>query len=243
MELQENDIQLLSDFWYGRLNEQETKTLEQKLQADPIFRQSAKELFIILDGLDKKRRQEIKAHYSRNKSSDFPPKSGPKIWPIWIKMVAAFIVIALSVFFVETQFNARSETQSMIDSSYRKHFPCNDFEMGDEEKLEDLLLEYELKKYKRVAPKLAEFFNMTNDSTALLYSGVAYFLAKRDLEAVQQLTLLSKSEYYGPNANWYLALSYLSLGNKDQAKTLLKSIVHDQLPRASEAEKLLDRMR
>jgi Tetratricopeptide repeat len=241
MELQENDIQLLSDFWYGRLDETQVKALEKKFEADPVFAKSAKEFFIVLEGLDKKRRQKIRAYYHPAPRIELNPPPNAKIWPISFKIAAALLFIAVSYLFILPHFYARTETQKMADL-HRKHLPNEEYVMSEEEELEELYLKYDAKKYKNVAPKLAKFYAATNDSTALLFSGISYFLAKNDQKAVEQLRLLTKSDYYRDPATWYLALSYLSLGDKDRAKALLKSIVRNKHPQATKAEKLLMRI-
>ncbi len=240
MELQENDIQVLSDFWDGHLDEDETAVLEQRLLNEPEFASAAREFFLALNSIDKLRRQKI-ADQFKTPDPLHPPDT--KVRPIWIKLVAAFFVIAVSALLAFNLMHVPSNLKLLADQS-RNHYaaPLN---LGDD--TDDLLEIYEKadekgdekeQKYAYVAPLLAKVYDAKRDSIALLYSGIAYCLAKEDQKAIRQLRNLINTRYH-KDAAWYLAVSYIGKGRKKKAVPLLQSIVDGKLPRAAKAQLLL----
>jgi tetratricopeptide (TPR) repeat protein len=241
MELQENDIQLLSDFREGLLEEPQMEALEQRLKSDPEFSRAARELFLTLDSLDRLRRLKIRAKYA-NTDIDAPtvhPLPQPRVRPIWIKLVAAFLLLTVSSLLSFNLWYVLPQLKKMADEK-RDHY---DAELNLGEEIDDLLGEYQREQnYANIAPRLAEFHETKGDSLALLYSGISYCLLKEDQEAIKQLKQLINTRYHEAAA-FYLAVSYLGKGRKKLARPLLRSIVNGEPPLAAKAQQLLEEIK
>ncbi|WP_109301763.1 lipopolysaccharide assembly protein LapB [Aquimarina sp. AU474] len=141
--------------------------------------------------------------------------------------MAATIAVILGIGSI-LWFNAnRTNENQKLYAAYYEPFPIEDTTRGESTNdLGDALLHYAKGEYDRVITTLEELVHIPDQEQLSLYLGNSYMNTGEEQKAIDIFKNIDNNSKYYENAQWYLALTYLKLGDTKQLKPLLTAIIN-----------------
>ncbi len=103
--------------------------------------------------------------------------------------------------------------------------------------------EYENGRYPQTVKLLNEYLRSNNNENAFFYTGMSLGMIKKYRQAISPFKSAAQSKsFIAPVAKWYLALSYLELGEAKEAAALLKELENDD-SHGADARLLLQKLK
>lgn len=241
MALSENDIVLIEKHCEGLLTEEEEVILNEKEKLFPDF---AKEMVLqktMIAAIRLKDKKLLKEELKKEAGKIILPATG-KNSPIWYYAVAASIlVLIVSVF-------ALLPSKNSLFNTYYTPFPENPItrsETGSMGDYELAMQQYSIGNYKQALATFLLINNNENQDEIALYIGNCYLSMGQPKMAIGylQVAVNSSNKAIVVQSKWYLALAYIDVGSKPQAKEQLTVIATGESPYKGKAEILLQKLR
>lgn len=160
--------------------------------------------------------QEIKEEEQQESSSGFS-----KYWKI-----AAAIIVLIGVSALLWIPNFAPIQGGGLYATYYEPFPVEDTTRGeDTQDFAEVLTAYSKGEYQQILSQLEEITNAKDSNQFDLYLGNSYMNTNHEKKAIPIFESIAKTSKYYENAQWYLALTYLKLGDKKQVISILKELV------------------
>jgi tetratricopeptide (TPR) repeat protein len=220
-------IELMERYYDGHLSEEEKASFEQRLYHDELFSEEY-ELFIkVRQGLESAGEEELRAKLNAADAELPAPfiehKSNTKITKFFL-IAASFAVLIISAYFL-----------FVSDNFSYKHFEERETGlpvlMNSEinNSLDQAMIYYKQKEYEdsyRILNNILEE-NPSND-TLLYFNGVVLYELENYSEATSYYKeIIDTESAYREKAEYRLALAYLRLDKKNDAKSILRKITSE----------------
>jgi len=243
----EKDIALLERYFDAELNEEETKYFASRVEQDEDFNALVKREKVIIGAI---RNQGLLDNLAYLKSIEekiegdhaIPFYANFKTWHYY--SAAAVIVLLIAVKFL---FPSQQQTSEQLFTSYFKAYP-NMFEptlRGTNEitNRTEAFQAYEHGDYQKASLLFSELLKENREPGMLLLLSNANLMLGQVSEAQKNLvTLIEESDELDIQAKWYLSLSYLKSGDKENARKMLKELGETEISYASKAKELLEKV-
>lgn len=150
---------------------------------------------------------------------------------ILLRAVAACIVLGLAIWGV---LNVQSNTSEEVFANYFQPYEFGKVIRGEnqdmEQKLKQALGYYDQENFEKALPLFQELAaNDTKATNFQFYSGICLLGLKKSKEAIASFEKVNQANdrrLQAP-AEWYLALAYLQLGQREEAQKRLQQIIEN----------------
>ncbi len=217
-----NNEVLFERFLKGDLSTKEKEALELEIQLNEDLR---KEFELFRDAYDLVGYMERREIYAKVKGK-YEKRDSKRIRK-YASYVIGIVLTLLAVLLFYKSMNFETNEPIDIAQEYFEPYPDRITTMGNNKnKLLDAMSLYNNGDYEHAITKFDSF---ENDSTALFYLSVSLMATKKFERASEILKTIHNNEShpYSEASGWYLALSQLSLGEKEAAKKILNNIAND----------------
>lgn len=195
-------------------NHHEIKVHEERLMNDNKYNADFKAFLLSLDGLTYIEKEEIREKVEQVQLIKNRSKSTNRKW---LAAAASFLLI-LSAYFV-----LNNSKQPKLFDQYFEPYGDRITNMSDNSSpLEKCMGDYNKKNYKIAIECLSE----QSGPDAKFYMAMSHLNSGESDKSIEILSTLQNIDFtFKESSRWYLALSYLSEKNYDQASVLLKRIL------------------
>jgi tetratricopeptide (TPR) repeat protein len=232
---------LIEKYIQNRLSPEEALMVDELLQNDVNFEKE-----LTLQANLKKAIKKDDDDQFRNLISEIESKAkieNPQTKRSYVKWLAAasiVVLLGLGYFFTMDQTVSNNELFASYFEPYRN--VIQPLERGSERQDEKTLafLAYEKGDYEKAIQLFTDLYNVTKESYYLFYKANALLKLEKANEAVPiLLEHLKTKDTLTEKTTWYLALAYLKLNDKSNARITLKKVIADGTYKTLEAQKLL----
>ena len=243
----EQDIALVEKYFDAELSEAELTLFNSKVAQDEAFKSLVHREKIIIGAI---RNQGLMDNLQYLKSiedkiqGDQANPAGPRIKTWYYYAAAAVVTLLISVTFF--LFPSQHTSEDLF-ASYFTAYP-NVFEptMRGTDMTTDrteAFQAYEQKDYQKAAELFTALLAEEKDPEVLLLLGNSNLMLGRTAEAQQNfVTLIQDFDDLDIPAKWYLSLSYLKSGDRENARKILAELGETEVSYASKAKELLDKV-
>lgn len=234
----------LDAYFDGSLSEEEKVEFEQRLMHDPSFKEEFEFQQSLRQSLRKREHEQIREMFARENAS-VPTKTFRIRRFIPALIAASLLLMATIGYFLLTSPPPSDYSQLFVAYFEPYENVIHPIERGNP--MEDLrsraFYAYENQQYEDAIDLFRQLAEQQPDPYIDFYSGIVLLQLDRNKEAVDRfhryLDLEGKLE---DRATWYLALSYLKIGDTAKASVLLREIISADGYKSEQAEAILDQM-
>jgi tetratricopeptide (TPR) repeat protein len=242
----ENDITFVERYFDAELNEEEKKHFASRVKQDEAFRSLVQREKIIIGAI---RNQGLvdNLHYLKsveeklqgNHAVVFPSRI--KTWYYYAAAASIAILVAVT-FLLPSQ-----ESSDQLFASYFSVYP-NVFEptvrgTAQATTRTEAFQAYEQGDYEKASLLFTDLVKEKNEPGVLLLLGNTNLKLGRVEEAKKNfVTLIKDFDDLDLQAKWYLSLSYLKSGDKENARKILRELGETEISYASKAKELLKKV-
>jgi FimV-like protein len=232
---------LIEKYILNRLSAKEALLVDELLQNDINF-----ESELLLQANLKKAIKKEDDDSFRNSISELESKAkmeSPLTRRSYVKWFAAasiIVLLGLGYFFTLEQKTSTNELFASYFEPYRN--VIQPLERGNDQQDEKSLAFYAYEKgeYEKAIQLFTNLFTTTKEPYYLFYKANALLKLEKANEAVPLLLEhLKTKDTLTEKTTWYLALAYLKLNDKTNARTALKKVIAEGKYKTKEAKKLL----
>ena len=233
---------LIEKYIQNRLSPEEELLVDELLQNDSIFEREftlhANFKEVIKKDDDDNFRNLISELESRAKIESPMPR---RTYMKWLAAASIVLLLGLSYFLSMDQKATSNELFANYFEPYRN--VVQPLERGSDQQDEKSLafIAYEKGEYDKAIVLFSELYTTTKEPYYLFYKANALLKLQRANEAVPLLLEhLQTKDTLTEKTNWYLALAYLKLNDKTNARITLEKVISDGNYKTVEAQKLLN---
>jgi tetratricopeptide (TPR) repeat protein len=244
MTLSDNDLAAIDGYFKQSLSDKDKQAFEHRLATEPAFRQAVQEYQAVVAVVNTVQEREQKARLSQIDAT-MPPFETPvrrlNYW--WAAAASALVLVGGSLWLMNRDHDMIQLKAPVTD--YFEPFPALGITQGNEAKeMRNVALRtYAVSDFKKAIPLLEQSFQMQADSLLLFYKGLALLGNGQAVQAEQVLKTLHPSENVPKETiDWYLALTYVQLENRDKAIILLKKVANTEGGYQTKAKELLAKL-
>ena len=158
----------------------------------------------------------------------------------WLAAASIVVLLGLSYFFTMNQKASNNELFASYFEPYRNVVQPLERGSDQQDKKTLAFLAYEKGEYEKAIQLFTDLFSDTKEPYYLFYKANALMKIDKANEAVPLLLEhLKTKDTLTEKTTWYLALAYIKIDDKPNARTALKKVIADGTYKTSEAEKLL----
>ena len=247
--------QEIEQFLKGQLSQQEAARFESKVNNDPELARDVEFYsnlkFTLKNAELIKANQSIKAVMSQKAlDPDFDLKGIDAFKNPWWGGTTGLLTIGVlvmgllaSVFFINQQSN-RLSPQPELSQEYLTPFESLIATSSEEETPLSLGIDYYNQgNYSEAINWLNRYLAGEPNEGAQLYLGISYLMQGEVQNALETLTpVVDEEGIFSPPAQWYLALTYINLGDLETARTLLQKLQGDPVFEERGLSELLEQL-
>lgn len=229
--------ELIEKYIQNRLTPQEKRTLDNLIDTDPNFKNTLKVQIDLKKAITAADNDAFKELLSKIESTNTIKRRNYTKW-----LAAASIVLLVGLSYVLFINNKPSNDE--LFSSYFEPYRnvIQPIERGGDlqDEITIAFTAYEKGEYKKAFELFSKLHTSTNESYYLFYQANALLKLEKAKEAIPLLLEhLKTKDTLTQKSRWYLALAYLKLNNKNEAKAVLKKVITDGNYKKKEASELL----
>ncbi len=160
----------------------------------------------------------------------------------WLAAASVVLLLGLTYFLTLDNKASHNELFTAYFEPYRN--VIQPIERGSPQQDEKTLAftAYEKGEYKKAIKLFSKLYASTKESYYLFYQANALLKLEKATEAVPfLLEHLKTKDTLTEKSRWYLALAYLKLNNKEEAKKTLKKVISESNYKSKEAKELLEK--
>ncbi len=241
------------DFIYSSLNEEESKSdfpfsnASSKPEIDDITKQWVEDWNSKDNSKNKdtkERRDFINSALNKTENQN-PKENKPKSHSL---RIIGYVAAALIAILLVIKSLTPSETPDSLYQEYYK--PLNAFSSitrgdGKTDNFSEAVKNYNQGEYQQASIMFSELVNIDkNNSKYLFFNGITQLQLGNYQLAISNLNqVISTNNEFTKDAQWYLGLAYLKVGEKDNATLQLKKLTTTKGYYQKQAQDLLDRLK
>jgi len=228
---------LLEKYIQNRLSQEERAEFDTLLSNDVAFK---KEVDLHIN-LKKVAQHEDDADF-RNLIADFetvkPQQSSN--YTKWLAAASIILLLGLSYFFNLNNTTSSNELFNNYFEPYRNVIQPIERSTTQQNEKTMAFMAYEKGDYAKAVQLFTNLYNTTKEPYYLFYKANALLKLEKADEALPLLQEhLKTKDTLTDKTHWYMALAYLKLKDKENAKKLLQKVITEGKYKTKEAEKLL----
>ncbi|MFK7906941.1 MAG: tol-pal system YbgF family protein [Chitinophagales bacterium] len=253
-----DDTDGIHDYLEGDMDKTALEAFEELVNNDPQLKQEVEWHKNFKDAVFVAEKEELaqrvkeliaveKEQGSKDNSVVSLPKPSNQKRFYWIAAAAVLLLtFGLGLLFMPNNEN------SLLVNELQKTYAAPVVTMGENEPNSDQIWQesisaYQLKDYKKVVLLLSQKEQHSSlDSEQKFYLGLAHLYQEKGQtqKAIQYFATAKKENpmLYEENSNWYIALAYLKVDDKEAAKEYLQQIVSTKSWKHQEAQELLEEL-
>ncbi|WP_339918265.1 tetratricopeptide repeat protein [Yeosuana marina] len=233
--------ELIEKYIQNKLSAEEALMVNQLLENDINFKTE----FTLQTNLKKAVKKDDDAHF-RNLISDIESKAKIES-PIkrhsyakWLAAAGIVLLLGLSYFFTMNQKPSTNELFASYFEPYRNVVQPLERGSDQQDKKTLAFLAYEKGEYEKAIALFTDLYTTTKEPYYLFYKANALLKLEKANEAVPLLLEhLKTKDTLTEKTTWYLALAYLKLNDKPNARITLKKVITEGKYKTTEAQELL----
>lgn len=235
--------ELIDKYLNGQMTADESAAFEKRCEAEPDFASSVrlhvKAEYVARTHARRSRFEAFNQEYDRLQGDKGSGSSSKRYW-----IAAAAVIALLLSFFAIYQSTSPSAPQELY-AAHVEPFPLSFRRDAKSSEWERLSLAYHQGDYPSAIAAAHVLLADTNQQQAKLWMclGVSQLMNQQPEAAIRSLQQVASSSSFIENAQWYMALSYLKLGEGEKAQDILKSISNSQHYKKEAAEEILQRLK
>ena len=231
--------QLIEKHFQKQLSDGEQRLFDQLMAEDPTF----KEEVVFQEQVRRVAEEEDDAQFRELLSdfeSDYAEKPSQKSYPKWLAAASIILLVGASYFF----FPKGTETPQELFAEHFEPYRNVVHPIVRSSEQQDLktaaFAAYEQGQYEEAIILFDELYENGQASYYLFYKANALIKLARAREAIPLLeSHLKTQDILAEKSPWYLAMAYLKLEDKTNAKKWLEEVVKQQKYKAATAQELL----
>ena len=149
----------------------------------------------------------------------------------WAIAAVGLVLVTVGVWQFWGGYREKDAKMKSIAAEYFEPYPALGITMGDEkvDVKTEALRTYAVNDFKKAIPLLQKAFEVENDTMLLFYRSIAFIGIGQPSNAEVKLKDLLYSEIVPRElVQWYLALTYIELDEKEKAYSLLKEVANTE---------------
>jgi tetratricopeptide (TPR) repeat protein len=235
----------IDNYLTGNVSEPERTAFEQRLQTDESLRAVVEEQTLLREGIARASRKEI-LQSLRELEASLPAAEAPAIplWRnAWLQVAAGVSLLTVCAYLLWPT----AQEPATLFADYFEPYPnvimptVRGAVENDSTVKAQAFRAYDRQEYTK-AIELFETLNL-QDATALLYLGNSYLASGQPEKALPLLEkVLNNYDVFHEQAEWYIAISYLKLEERDKAKEALRKVVVREGSYKSKAQLILEKL-
>lgn len=226
----------------NQMNNNEQKQFQLELERNPDLKKITEKKAILISGIKAGFENQLKEKLKREDQYLNGRKRNRRF--IFIPGIAAAIFIAFAAYFFINKM--RHDPVRLYAEYYQSYPNVNQPLTRDLDQNENPFFLYEKGEYRKALDRFnSRLEAFPGDEAAIFYSGIIYMELKDFKEAIEyfkNVTDLGQTRFSRP-AQWYMALSYIALGNSEMALENLREIAKKDDRYGTDAEKILERLK
>ncbi len=236
MEQEEKDMELVSDYLYHRLGDEERLAFEARMAVDEEFRSFYEEIRLMIRGIGSYGRRENlrKVELLESELSAGAParvrslKSAKRYY--WLAAAAVAVIAVSSVLLTGP---GQPDTQSLFENYYEPYpnvfEPTRRGEPTESEvsRRKKAFIAYDNARYGEAAQLFEGLIvdsDKINQDIVSLYLGNCYIELGRTADAIDIFEKIEKESVMRDQAHWYLAMAWIKEGQIDKARKVLEEL-------------------
>jgi len=233
-----NKEELIERYFSEQLTNEEFLELKTLLEEDAEFRADFHHQLEIQQTIAKE-----KSAYLKDRFKELDKKTAPR--PKWYQL-AATVAILIGIGLGYIFFSGQTDYQDIYADNFEA-YPnvvsptVRGHSNTDNQDMQSAFRLYDSQQYAKAAHLFGELYKDTQKDYAYFYEAVSLMAAGQTDKAVSNLEQHQwiAPEKYQTNAQWYVALGYLKLENKEKSIIYLKKVANSSAPIANQARKIL----
>jgi len=229
--------ELVNKYFEQRLSDEEKAVFESLLQNDSEFAKEVAYQKNVKKAITLNERETLKQALQSFENNKKENKNNPKFWYIAAVFLLFFGGLAW--------FQFMQDSPEQLYQEYYQSYPnvVAPTVRGDNDRniKSDAFYEYDSGNYQKALELFSKIYTDETLDYALFYQAMTLMELKRYDEAIAAFDQFKTSDdnAFSPFVNWYKALSYLKLNEKEKAIQLLKELSEKENPQQQMAKKLL----
>ncbi len=233
---------LLENFIQGRLTEKDQQEFDRLLTTDEVFRTEVNfhsNLKSVTQAEDDDNFRALLADFEAE--AGLEKSSIPRIPTKWLVAASVILLIGISYFFMIDQ---NLTSQELFIKNFEPYpnvvHPIVRGKEGIDTKTVAFRA-YQTGDYETSAELFEELYTVTEESPYLFYQANSLIQLNKAKEAIPLLqNHLKAGDDLSDKTNWYLAMAYLQIDDKENAIKMLESVLRNGKFKAEEAKDILD---
>ncbi|NBP69962.1 MAG: hypothetical protein EBR30_19370 [Cytophagia bacterium] len=241
--MQEN-LDIVDRYLEGSLSEQERTAFEEKLLHDETLRQQVDEMKLMRAGIIRASRRAALENL-KTLESTLPPveKKGLTLWAnIWLQAAAVLVIGLITYALWPTSVDEKEFLSTDFEVYPNVIMPTVRGEIPNDSTLKALAFRaYDQKQFEEAE----QLFNRIDnkDVNILFYLGNCYIATKQPDKALPLFkNVLNDYNVFDEQAEWYIAVSYLKLEDREKAKETLNKIAASESSYKAKALLILEKL-
>lgn len=233
-----NKEELIEGYFSGQLSNEEFLDLKTLLEEDAEFRNEFHQQLEIQQTIAQEKSAILKDRFQA-----LDKKTAPR--PKWYQL-AATVAILIGIGLGYIFFSGQTDYQDIYADNFEAYpnvvSPTVRGDSNtDNQDMQSAFRLYDSQQYAKAAHLFGELYKDTQKDYAYFYEAVSLMAAGQTDKAVSNLEQHQwiAPEKYQTNAQWYVALGYLKLENKEKSIIYLKKVANSSAPIANQARKIL----
>lgn len=241
--MQEN-LDIVDRYLEGSLSEQERTAFEEKLLHDNTLRQQVDDMKLMRAGIIRASRRAALENLKALEST-LPPveKKGLTLWTnIWLQAAAVLIIGLITYALWPTSVDEKELLATHFEVYPNVIMPTVRGEIPNDSTLNALAFRaYDQKQFEEAEQLFKRIDN--KDANILFYLGNCYIATNQPDKALSLFeNVLSDYDVFDEQAEWYIAVSYLKLEDREKAKETLNKIAASESSYKAKALLILEQL-
>lgn len=240
-----NDIDLIEHYLDGSLSDTERLAFEERVSREAELRAQVEEMTLIREGIMRASRKEVLKSLKELEAT-LPEVETPVIalWRnTWLQVAAGISLLAVCAYLLWP----RPQEPTQLFAEYFEPYPniimptVRGVVENDSTVKAQAFRAYDQNDYE-LAIQLFEKLS-TQDEAVLLYLGNSYLASGQPEKALLLFEkVLNNYDVFDEQAEWYVAVSYLKLEEREKARAALQKVVARESSYKSKAQLILDKL-
>lgn len=232
---------LIEKYILNKLSSEEALMVEELLKNDAKFKKELDYHSNLKKAITKEDDDTFRSLISEIESQAKIKNSVPRrSYVMWLAAASIVLLFGLSYFFT---LDKKASTDELFVSYFEPYRNVvQPLERGSDQQDEKSLafMAYEKGDYDQAISLFSNLYSTTKEPYYLFYKANALLKQEKANEAIPLLLQhLKTNDTLSEKTNWYLALAYLKLNDKKNARITLEKVIADGKYKTTEAEKLI----
>lgn len=245
MKPSENDITLVEKYFDAELNAEEMNIFNKRVEEDDNFKALVVREKIIIGAIRNQglldNLQYLKTIEEKIQGDQSHEATGIKNW--YYYAAAAVVTLLITVTFLLPSQQSSDELFASYFTTYPNVFEPTVRGSNSTTNRAEAFQAYEQKDYQKAAAGFNDLLREKEEPGILLLLGNSNLMLDDAKQAQENfVTLINKYDELDLPAKWYLSLSYLKSGDKENARKILRELGETDISYASKAKELLEKV-